>query len=423
MARIVVIGGGLTGMAAAARLAKGGHQVELLEARDRLGGAWAPTQHDGQLVDAAPSVIGFPAPWRDLFRKSGRPLEAELERGGHDLISGPPARYLFADGTELTLPAARGEQFVALSGAYGTPVAERWRDLLDSFDDTWQALRPLGLEAELRDRRRIKAAAAILQPRRTLAHLAAAAPHPNLGAIIRSVAHRLGSTPEHTPGWCAVELAVARTFGRWTIDSGRTSVLVDTLEQRLKLRRVSVLLNARVEQIEVANHRIAGVTTSDGRRFLAGAVVCTADPWQTLDQLLPATVMRGTRRNIHRLLPALAPHISHTRAGADSTGVSESIHLTPDGVPTIIYVRPGVRTTHDFTDPRPDPSWGPRWRRGSDWARRPAVTSEVAGLFLAGASSPGGSGPSQVVLSAALAAAACDDYAQMSISTGKEPTS
>ena len=80
---VVVIGGGLAGLAAAARLAKAGHRVELYERSETLGGSWAPYRlASGVMVDDAPSIIGFPAPWRDLFRKSGRPLEAELARMG-----------------------------------------------------------------------------------------------------------------------------------------------------------------------------------------------------------------------------------------------------------------------------------------------------------------------------------------------------
>ncbi len=41
---VVVIGGGLAGLAAAARLAKVGHQVELYERSETLGGTWAPYQ-------------------------------------------------------------------------------------------------------------------------------------------------------------------------------------------------------------------------------------------------------------------------------------------------------------------------------------------------------------------------------------------
>ena len=71
---VIVVGGDLAGLAAAARLAKAGHLVELYERSDTLGGTWAPYRLlSGHLINNAPPIIGFPAPWRDLFRKSGRP--------------------------------------------------------------------------------------------------------------------------------------------------------------------------------------------------------------------------------------------------------------------------------------------------------------------------------------------------------------
>ena len=84
MGRVAVVGGSLPGLAAAARLAKVGHSVVLHEARPVLGGRWA---EPGVL----PDVLDFPAPWRDLFKKSGRPLSAELARAGLDLVPAPDA--------------------------------------------------------------------------------------------------------------------------------------------------------------------------------------------------------------------------------------------------------------------------------------------------------------------------------------------
>ena len=234
---VVVIGGGLAGLAAAARLAKLGHQVELFEQTDRLGGRWAPTTlASGTVVDDAPAVLGFPAPWRDLFRKSGRPLEAELARLGYALVPAGPATVVFADGTELTWPADRGGQLSALTTAYGPAVAAAWADLVDRLDTVWQTLRPLGWEAELRDRTQLTfRVRRRLLGRGSLADLARSLPHPHLEALVRSVGYRQGSLPEETPAFAAVELSLQRTFGRWQLqpldlagtgEVGRSSVLV-----------------------------------------------------------------------------------------------------------------------------------------------------------------------------------------------------
>src|SRR5215218_6731855 len=268
---IAVVGGGLAGMAAAARLAKLGHTVDLYERAGVLGGSWAPYElTDGVLVDDAPAILGFPAPWRDLFRKSGRPLEAELARMGYALAPAGPPKMIFADGAELILPSDRGGQYAALAEAYGHSVAERWQRLLDRLDEVWQTLRGLGLEAELRSRRQLHRAVrrSLFGRRMSLADLAASIDHEQLGALIRSIGYRSGSLPEQTPAFAAVELSIMRTFGRWQIqplepvaslEAGRTSILVEALAARLALRKVKVHLSCPIDSINIQNGKVAGI--------------------------------------------------------------------------------------------------------------------------------------------------------------------
>ena len=303
----VVVGGGLAGMAAAARLAKAGHAVELYEKSDRLGGRWAPYALGSVTVDDAPAVLGFPAPWRDLFRKSGRPLEAELTRAGYRLEPADPATVVFSDGTELCWPSDRGEQLSALTAAYGRPVAERWRDLVDRLDGVWQALRPLGWEAELRGRRQLtRDVRRRLLGRQSLARLGRDLAHPHLEALVRSVAYRQGSVPERTPALAAVDLSLDRTFGRWQVqgsdEAGRSSVLIEALAGRLALRKVTVHLNTPVQRLERRDGRVA-VWAGDEQRP-AAAVVVNADPWHTFDRSVRRADRPATRRGLRRLRPA-----------------------------------------------------------------------------------------------------------------------
>ena len=83
-------------MAAAARLAKLGHEVTLLErsaeARRRPG----EVERDGFAWDAGPTSTLLPAVVRDLFRKSGRPLERELEPVPLDVSASTASRTALA---------------------------------------------------------------------------------------------------------------------------------------------------------------------------------------------------------------------------------------------------------------------------------------------------------------------------------------
>ena len=56
MARVVVVGGGFGGMAAAARLARLNHEVTLLERAAHLGGALTTVEQDDFAWDAGPTT-------------------------------------------------------------------------------------------------------------------------------------------------------------------------------------------------------------------------------------------------------------------------------------------------------------------------------------------------------------------------------
>ena len=106
MADVVVVGGGVGGMAAALRLGATGHQVTLVERNAELGGKLARRAIDGFTFDTGPSVLTLHAVYRDLFMKTGQPLEEVV-----DLVEVDPAwRYGFPDGsgdtTWLDLPNA-----------------------------------------------------------------------------------------------------------------------------------------------------------------------------------------------------------------------------------------------------------------------------------------------------------------------------
>ena len=118
MADVVVVGAGLGGLAVAARLAKRGHRVTVLERTDRAGGAIHRVEQDGFGWDAGPSSTTLPAVLRDLFRKSGRPLERYLElpaaRARRDGTSSPTAR------PSTSRPGRAADQISAVDAGLGS---------------------------------------------------------------------------------------------------------------------------------------------------------------------------------------------------------------------------------------------------------------------------------------------------------------
>lgn len=223
MGHINVLGGTFAGIAAAVRLARAGHQVTMV--------VGDPDWTEDLRRELGESTLDFPAPWRDLLKKSGQPAAGALGRRGWQLVPDSAGR-----------PTDRGDGWYADRETLGVAAANAWRDFVDAADDVWQTLRPLGLEAELTPH---AVTAAPLEPRRSLADIAESLPHPALRQRVTALASSQGLAAADAPAWLASRLSVKRTFGRWLlIDNEQTplpsSALVDILADRMTERGVTV---------------------------------------------------------------------------------------------------------------------------------------------------------------------------------------
>lgn len=73
--KIIVIGSGFGGLGAAIRLAAKGHQVEIFEKRDKLGGRAYVYEINGFKFDGGPTVITAPYIFDEIFEAAGRRRE------------------------------------------------------------------------------------------------------------------------------------------------------------------------------------------------------------------------------------------------------------------------------------------------------------------------------------------------------------
>ena len=76
---IIVIGSGFGGLGAAARLLTSGHNVTILEKRDKLGGRAYVYEQNGFKFDGGPTVITAPFMFDDIWEKAGKKREDYFE--------------------------------------------------------------------------------------------------------------------------------------------------------------------------------------------------------------------------------------------------------------------------------------------------------------------------------------------------------
>lgn len=430
MARVVVVGGGLGGSASAARLAKLGHEVTLVERLDRLGGALGYVEAEGYRWDSGPVSTALPAVLRDLFRKSGRPLERELE-----LVPLDPIReHRFEDGSVLPLPSgSRTAQYDAIESALEPGLGDRWLDYTHGFAETWHLLRRDYLERLWSPEVASSETKALLSTRKTLHKTVSRAfRDERLRALAWHGAVMEGHDPRNVPAWMGMTSYVEQNFGLWTVPDGM-GAFADALTKRLSERRVDVRLGTTAVDLVTREDRAAGVETDQGT-IDADVVVCAIDP-RRLPSLEPM---------VRRTMPAIPPVVCHLGLSGEVPDLPHEVVLHGD---PLIVVRTGGQAppggaawtllgrgrlaedivtamarrgidVRDAVEVRIDRSpkdlveaWGGSpmgvlWQGRSTVEHRAGTTTPLANVFCAGAHATPGAGIPFVGLGAALVAQA-----------------
>lgn len=418
-------------MAAAARLAKLGHDVTLVERSPRLGGALSTVEQDGHAWDAGPTSTLLPAVVRDLFRKSGRPLEREV-----DLVPLDPVReHRFADGSSLRLPGgSRAAQLEAFD-ALGPGLGPQWVDHVASFGEPWELLRREWYERPFDADVAPRELLSLLGRRESL--------HRRLRRTLRDerlrlvAGHRLvmdGHDLRRVPVFAGVDVYLEQRFGAWTVPGG-LAALGTAMADRLALRGVTVATGTEATDLVVRDRTVVAVRTTHGE-VAADRVVVAIDPRRlpalaayvsrTLPAFPPVVCHVGLRGTPGRDLPDL-PHevvlhgdpllVVRTGGRAPAGGAAWTVlargRISEDVLIALarhrIDVRAQVVTRVDRTPRDLVEAWGGSphgmlWQGPRSAATRLGPRTPVAGVLTAGAHATTGSGLPFAGLSAALVA-------------------
>ncbi|CAG7632336.1 phytoene desaturase family protein [Actinacidiphila bryophytorum] len=367
MARIAVIGAGMASLAAAARLAVGGHQVVVLERTGTYGGAVGRLARDGFAFDTGPGLLTLPAVYRDLFVKTGRrPLEECVELVEVD----PASRHVFADGTDLVLPnASRSGTIAAMDAAFGPGSGERWSELMVRARETWEVMRRPMLEDALpedpwpfgRDPYpMVRRGFGPGRSKPSLAKVAAAELRdPRMAALLESHLLAHGIDPREGPASAAVLPYLEETFGVWYVRGG-VRELARAVHERCLERRVDFRFEAEVANLLVAEGRTAGVRLADGSEVAADIVVAGSPVpafysdmggWDTDSSPWPFTGphSEGSRLTVHLALRGSRPsgtahrtlvHAADRDRALDWLTARRPAQLPPPGALTVTVLRP-----------------------------------------------------------------------------------
>jgi phytoene desaturase len=298
--RVVVIGAGFGGLAAAIRLQARGFAVTVVDQRDQPGGRAYSYRDAGFHFDAGPTVVTAPFLFEELFALAGERLAEHVQL----LPVDPFYRVRFADGRvfDYTGDAERMAAEVCKFNAgdvdgYRRFVAEAERIFRVGFESLADV--PF---SRARDMVKIVPAMIRLRSHLSVYSLVKRYIKDDALRVVMSFHPLLvGGHPFTTTSIYTLIAFLERKWGVWFARGG-TGALVRALVE-LFTRLGGVLeCGVAVEQILVAERRVTGVRLRGGRTLSAPIVVANADAPATYERLIdPASRRKWTARRLRRL--------------------------------------------------------------------------------------------------------------------------
>ena len=298
MPDVVVVGGGVGGMAAALRLRVAGFDVLLLERAARLGGKLDDRVLAGGFrVDTGPSLLTLPGELDALFRLARSSLAEAVDLVRLD----PICSYRWPDGSTFEHRADR-EAAVAEAGRLSPGSGAAFARFLERARTTWEVAErtflagPMGPPGDLLRRLRSPRDLVGIDPLRTLASRARRTfADPRLVQWACRYATYSGSSAA-APATLACIAHVEQEHGAWYVRGG-LAALAPALARAVEAVGVEVRTGTEVEAVEAIGDRVTGVRLAGGERIDAGGVVANVDADHLYADLLPDDrALRRARR-------------------------------------------------------------------------------------------------------------------------------
>jgi len=372
---VVIVGGGLAGLASAVELASRGAAVTLIERNQHLGGKMNVLREAGFSFDMGPTIITLPQVLQGIIERAGRRPEDYLDL--RECV--PQWRCWYEDKTVIDLVGNVGRMAEALEKQFpGTDAGAGYAKFLEFarrmyrlsekvffYKDVGSALdlmrrSPMGEPGLLGDVLNMRMHSTV----GATVHGMIREPH--VRQMVEHYLQYVGSSPFLAPAILSLIAAAQSDHGCW-YPMGGTRMVAKSLERLAIELGVEVMTGVGVKAINSKGERVTGVTLDDGRVVNAAAVVSNCDVQRTYRGLLGGAKGAAEQKSIGGVYtPACSglvlylglsrryEHLAHHNFMFSSDSHAEFADIYSRGVPAAdptLYVAAPSRTDETQAPP------------------------------------------------------------------------
>ncbi len=275
--RIVVVGAGMGGLAAAALLSARGLDVVVVERAAAPGGKLRRVQVGDAAIDVGPTVLTLREVFEALFTEAGGALEDAVSMERDDVL----ARHVWPDGARLDLHADPARSAEAIGDFAGASEARAFQDFMRRARETFETLDTAFIRDAAPSMAGLMMKAGVgrlsrIDPYQTYwRFLERSFGDPRLRQLFGRYATYVGCSPFEAPATLML-IAHVEQMGVWRV-AGGLARLPDALAGLAARNGAELRYGAEVTEIVVEHGCAAGVRLAGGEVVTADAVVYDGD--------------------------------------------------------------------------------------------------------------------------------------------------
>lgn len=293
MKRVIVVGAGVGGLAAAIRLRHAGYEVALYEKEPRVGGKMNRIEEDGYTFDVGPTIVMMPELYREVFALCGKDPDEYIPMERIE----PMLEIGFSPTEKLALSNNLSDLTAALEAiseddaqgyfAYLADLYKKYRIAKDNF-----LQRPFRKPSDFYNPKSLLAGFRLHTLGDAYSSVSRHVKDDRLRKALAFQTLYIGISPYEGPSLYMIIPMIELLYGVWFMKGGMYA-MAQAMERLFVELGGEVHTSCPVEKIAVENKTAQGVIV-DGMLRSADYVVCNADFPYAVKSLVDEPAARGT---------------------------------------------------------------------------------------------------------------------------------